>query len=172
MSSAAHMHQAPHLKIQSLAFFHITRPVLNKNWLEDYLWTIISTLYQHFTFFLSHIPTHTYEHNSQDTILVSYPSSGLVSAIGPPSTKVPILLFERSRFSWLWVPAKTKRRADKHGATFSITLHVLPIWKSESCIVLRRIEEEKQKNLTEKGTTYCPICCHLHVFTLLDVFTT
>lgn len=40
---------------------------------------------------------------------IPYPSSGLGSAIGPPSTKVPILLFERSRFNWLWVPGKMKR---------------------------------------------------------------
>lgn len=45
--------------------------------------------------------------------LLFYPSSGLVSDIGPPSTKVPILLFERSRFSWLWFPTE-KSIADKH----------------------------------------------------------
>lgn len=38
--------------------------------------------------------------------LMSYPSSGLASALGPPSMKVPILLLERSRFSW--APAKTQ----------------------------------------------------------------
>lgn len=39
--------------------------------------------------------------------LMSYPSSGLASALGPPSMKVPILLLECSRFSW--VSAKTQR---------------------------------------------------------------
>lgn len=56
---------------------------------------------------------------------IPYPSSGLGSAIGPPSTKVPILLFERSRFNWLWVPGKAKREAIN---TVQHSLNYLTIW--------------------------------------------
>lgn len=75
---------------------------------------------------------------------IPYPSSGLGSAIGPPSTKVPILLFERSRFNWLWVPGETKREPINIQNT---TL------KSEGCNVLVRWEEEEQPTL-RKCTAY------------------
>lgn len=47
------------------------------------------------------------KYNSPHLISSTYPSSGLASAAGPPSTKVPIRLLERSRLSWLWVPGES-----------------------------------------------------------------
>lgn len=65
--------------------------------------------------------------------LMSYPSSGLASALGPPSMKVPILLLERSRFSW--VPAKTQR-GDADGLAYEELTLVektgAPHWKNET----------------------------------------
>lgn len=59
-----------------------------------FLWCASPMSYSH-----ASSATTGYEHNSQDKILFPYPSSALVSAIAPPSTKVPILLFERSKLS-------------------------------------------------------------------------
>lgn len=68
--------------------------------------------------------------------LMSYPSPGFASALGPPSMKVPVLLLERSRFSW--VPAKTQRQVD--------------LWGTGTCWKLEQhVERIKQLNLSAKA---------------------
>lgn len=71
--------------------------------------------------------------------LMSYPSSGLASALGPPSMKVPILLLERSRFSW--VPAKTQR-GDTDGLAYEELTLVektgAPHWKNQTAQFLSK----------------------------------
>lgn len=58
----------------------------------------------------------------------SYPSSGLVSDIGPPSAKVPFLLFKSSRFSWLWLPAKTNKQKKKSHSWLTLVKEIRQIF--------------------------------------------
>lgn len=136
MSSAAHMHimhdsdnwKIPtwfsakidlkiifgYCHIESVSAFHCRFSIYNAKyptdikiiiiWRAVFLWCASPMLYSHASSAII-----GYEPNWQDKILFIYPSSALISAIAPPSTDVPILLFERSRLSWLWVPAKTER---------------------------------------------------------------